>query len=285
MMGRRPRRSRTLGRKGNSRRPHPETDVTGSSAESRRTRDAHHERNGAGVPECGHEEESVPLARTTGPAIDIDAALRGVLTLGWLEADDVRQEPLPESFQRECGEVVGRMRARFENRQVADIPGVSENRSMFHRLGIDPTKTRPSSEALLRRVLKGQDLPSINPIVDVCNLASLEFQLPLGLYDRREIRGPVFARLGRKGEGYDGIRKAHVNLGDRPLLADDDGAFGAPTSDSARTQVTDATKTLLVIVYRPLARPGEDLSSMLARVADLLARYCGATVRLVQTLR
>jgi DNA/RNA-binding domain of Phe-tRNA-synthetase-like protein len=156
---------------------------------------------------------------------------------------------------------------------------------MFHRLGVDPTKTRPSSEALLRRVMKGQGLPEINAIVDVCNLASLEHQLPLGLYDRREIRGPVFARLGRKGEGYDGIRKAHVNLSERPLLADDDGAFGAPTSDSARTQVTDRTNALLVIVYRPLSRPGEDLSSMLERVADLLSRYCGATVRLVHTLR
>jgi DNA/RNA-binding domain of Phe-tRNA-synthetase-like protein len=156
---------------------------------------------------------------------------------------------------------------------------------MFHRLGIDPTKTRPSSEALLRRVLKGLGLPEINTIVDVCNLASLEHQLPLGLYDRKEVRGPVFARLGRKGEGYDGIRKAHVNLSDRPMLADDDGAFGAPTSDSARTQITGSTNALLVIVYRPLARSSEDLSSMLGRVADLLARHCGATVRVVHTIR
>jgi len=265
--------------------PALETVVSGSAVEPCRARGAHSRRHRAGVPECGHEETQVPLARTTGSAIDIDAALRGVLTLGWLEADDVRQEPLPEAYRRECDEVVARTRTRFEHRQAGDIPGVAENRSMFHRLGVDPTKTRPSSEALLRRVLKGQDLPSINPVVDVCNLASLEFQLPLGLYDRGEIRGPVFARLGRKGEGYDGIRKAHVNLSGRPLLADDDGAFGAPTSDSARTQVTEATKTLLVIVYRPLARPGEDLSSMLGRVADLLARYCGATVRVVQTLR
>jgi len=227
----------------------------------------------------------VTLARTSGSTIEIDAALKGVLTLGWLEADGVRVEPLPEEYARERDEVVERMRARFADRAAADIPGVAENRSMFHRLGVDPTKTRPSSEALLRRVLKGQDLPEINAVVDVCNLASLEFQLPLGLYDRRRLKGPVFARLGRKGEGYDGIRKGRVNLTDRPLLADDEGAFGAPTSDSARTQVTEATNALLVIVYRPLSRPGEALSSMLARVADLLARYCSATVRVVHTLR
>jgi DNA/RNA-binding domain of Phe-tRNA-synthetase-like protein len=227
----------------------------------------------------------VPLARSTGPTIEIDETLRGVLTLGWLEADGVRHDALPEAWARERDEVIARLRSRFDGRSAGDIPGVAENRTMFHRLGIDPTKTRPSSEALLRRVLKGLALPEIHPVVDVCNLASLEHQLPLGLYDRKEVRGPVFARLGRKGEGYDGIRKGHVNLSDRPLLADDDGAFGAPTSDSARTQVTENTNALLVIVYRPLARPGEDLSSMLERVADLLARYCGATVRLVHTLR
>ncbi len=227
----------------------------------------------------------MPLARTGGSTLEIDAALKGVLTLGWLEADGVRVEPLPESYASERDEVIARVRARSEGRAAGDLPGVAENRTMFHRLGVDPTKTRPSSEALLRRVLKGQGLPSINAVVDVCNLASLEFQLPLGLYDRRQLRGPVFARLGRKSEGYDGIRKGHVNLEGRPLLADDDGAFGAPTSDSARTQVTEATNALLVIVYRPLARPGEDLSSMLARVADLLARYCSATVRVVHTLR
>lgn len=226
----------------------------------------------------------MPLARSTGATIEIDETLRGVLTLGWLEADGVGHDELPADYTRERDEVIARLRTRYESRSASDIPGVAENRTMFHRLGIDPTKTRPSSEALLRRVLKGQSLPQIHPVVDACNLASLEYQLPLGLYDRSQVRGPVFARLGRKGEGYDGIRKAHVNLTERPLLADDDGAFGAPTSDSARTQVTGDTKALLVIVYRPLSRPGEDLSSMLARVADLLARYCGATVRLVHTL-
>lgn len=227
----------------------------------------------------------MPLARSTGLTLEIDEALRGALTIGWLEADEVRHDPLPAAFASERDEVLARLRSRFDGRSAGDIPGVSENRTMFHRLGVDPTKTRPASEALLRRVLKGLSLPEIHPAVDVCNLASLEHQLPLGLYDRGEVRGPVFARLGRKGEGYDGIRKGHVNLTARPLLADDDGAFGAPTSDSARTQVTEATNALLVIVYQPLSRPGEALSSMLGRVADLLARYCGATVRLVHTIR
>jgi DNA/RNA-binding domain of Phe-tRNA-synthetase-like protein len=136
---------------------------------------------------------------------------------------------------------------------------------MFHRLGVDPTKSRPASEALLRRVLQGKGLPLIHPAVDVCNLASLEHQLPLGLYDRAHVKGPIYARVGRAGEGYEGIRRGRVNLTGRVLLADDDGAFGAPTADSARTQLTAGTRAVLAVIYCPTERPSEHLSAMLAR--------------------
>ena len=69
-------------------------------------------------------------------------------------------------------------------------------RTMYKRVGLDPTKTRPSSEALLRRVRKGDSLPRINSMVDVCNWCSLEFQLPYGLYDAAQIDGDVELRIG-----------------------------------------------------------------------------------------
>ena len=75
---------------------------------------------------------------------------------------------------------------------------------MYKRVGLDPTKRRPSSEALLRRVRKGDPLPRINSMVDVCNWCSLEFQLPYGLYDAAQIEGDVVLRLGREGESYPG---------------------------------------------------------------------------------
>lgn len=224
------------------------------------------------------------IARTGGLTLEVDEALRGVLTLGWLEADGVKPEPLAESFAQERDEIGEQLRTRHAGRSPGDIPGVAENRAMFHRLGVDPTKTRPSSEALLRRVLQGKALPSIHPVVDVCNLASLQHQFSLGLYDRDLVRNAVFARLGRMGEGYDGIRKGRVNLANRPLLADDDGPFGAPTSDSARTQVTPGTTAVLAVVFGPAERSSADLSAMLGRLADLLSRYCSATVRIVHTL-
>lgn len=222
-------------------------------------------------------------ARAGGLALEMDDALRGIVALGWLEADGLQGAPLGEAFAAERDESIRSMMRRFEGRAAADIPGVAETRGMFHRLGVDPTKSRPASEALLRRVLQGKGLPQIQPAVDVCNLASLEHQLPVGLYDRANVKGAIYARIGRPNEGYEGIRKGRVNLAGRPLLADDEGAFGAPTADSARTQVTAATRAVLAVIYCPAERPNQQLSLMLARVADLIARHCGATVHLVQT--
>jgi DNA/RNA-binding domain of Phe-tRNA-synthetase-like protein len=218
-----------------------------------------------------------------GLTLEMDDALKGIVVMGWLEADGLNGEPLGDAFAGERDASIRELLRRTGGRAAADLPGVAETRSMFHRLGVDPTKSRPASEALLRRVLQGKGLPVIHPAVDVCNLASLEHQLPIGLYDRALVKGPIVARLGRQGEHYEGIRKGAVNVAGRPMLADDDGAFGAPTSDSARTQVTDSTRALLAVIYCPVDRPGDALSAMLARVADLLARHCGATVHIVQT--
>lgn len=128
-------------------------------------------------------------------------------------------------------------------------------RTMYKKVGIDPTKTRPSNEALLRRVRKGDAIPRINSAVDIVNWCSLEFQLPYGLYDASKIQGAVTMRLGREGEKYAGIRKDDVNIGGRITVADEAGAFGNPTSDSARTMVTPATTGLLVVVYAPIEVP------------------------------
>jgi DNA/RNA-binding domain of Phe-tRNA-synthetase-like protein len=118
----------------------------------------------------------------------------------------------------------------------------------------------------------------VNLAVDICNLSSLEHQLPLGLYDREHVKGAVQARAGRAGEGYPGIRKQRVNLGGRLLLADDEGPFGAPTSDSERTSVTVTTTRLLVVVFCPVERADGHLPTMLEHIAGRLTRHASARV-------
>jgi DNA/RNA-binding domain of Phe-tRNA-synthetase-like protein len=149
-------------------------------------------------------------------------------------------------------------------------------RTMYKRVGLDPTKRRPSSEALLRRVRKGDPLPRINSMVDVCNWCSLEFQLPYGLYDAAHIDGDVVLRLGTPGESYPGIRKDDVHVGGRITLADRLGPFGNPTSDSARTMVTTATTRALVVVFAPFELDERRVSHVLDVTAQRMNEFTGA---------
>ena len=156
-------------------------------------------------------------------------------------------------------------------------------RTMYKRVGIDPTKTRPSSEALLRRVRKGDTLPRINSMVDVCNWCSFEFQLPYGLYDAAHIHGDVTLRIGREGESYPGIRKDDVHVGGRIALVDASGPFGNPTSDSARTMVTRATTRGLLVMFAPREVDVRRLTHVMDVTSERMQQYtgCRESARLV----
>jgi DNA/RNA-binding domain of Phe-tRNA-synthetase-like protein len=148
-------------------------------------------------------------------------------------------------------------------------------RTMYKRVGLDPTKTRPSSEALLRRVRKGDSLPRINSMVDVCNWCSLEFQLPYGLYDAAHIDGDVELRIGGPGESYPGIRKDDVHVDGRIALVDRLGPFGNPTSDSARTMVTTATTQAMLVVFAPREVDRSRLDTVLNATAGRMIEFTG----------
>ena len=187
-----------------------------------------------------------------------------------------------------CG---GALNARHDTRLDAPLAQAEEAarrappderqavRTMYRRLGIDPTKTRPSSEALLRRVKKGDHLPRINTLVDICNWCSLELQLPYGLYDLSRIEPPIELRLGEDGEQYEGIRKDAVHVGGRPTLADQRGPFGNPTSDSARTMVTEATSEVLCVVFAPADLAAPELQRVLDLTAGRFQAFAGAGER------
>ena len=183
--------------------------------------------------------------------------------LWWEAATVVEHEPRLDSL---LADAAARVRAHPPEESGAV-------RTMYKRIGLDPTKTRPSNEALLRRVRKGQPLPRVNSLVDVINWCSVEFQLPYGLYDRAHIHGAITLRLGREGEEYDGIRKDTVHVAGRMTVADERGPFGNPTSDSARTMVTPATRDALVVVFAPVvvaaARLAQVLDATAARLADI----------------
>ena len=174
-------------------------------------------------------------------------------------------------LDRPLREAAAAMRASIES---ADLTAAV--RTMYKRVGLDPTKTRPSSEALLRRIRRGDELPRVNSLVDIINWSSLESQLPFGLYDVDRIQGEVVLRLGRPGEEYAGIRKDVVHVAGRLTLADDLGPFGNPTSDSARTMVTPATTRALVVIFAPASVSESAVDRVRQRTEERIAEYCQA---------
>jgi DNA/RNA-binding domain of Phe-tRNA-synthetase-like protein len=162
---------------------------------------------------------------------------------------------------------------RHKSQPLSEIPTVKAVRSIFHKTGVDPTRYRPSSEALLRRVVKGKGLYFINSVVDVVNYFSLKTLLPMGVFDTERVKPPVEFRTGRGGETYQGVGRDVLNLEGFPLLADAEGPFGSAVSDSVRTRVTDSTTRILWAIFVP---PGE--SPDFEEFVALMIRFNGGEV-------
>jgi DNA/RNA-binding domain of Phe-tRNA-synthetase-like protein len=198
------------------------------------------------------------------------------LQLAAAQFEDVDLSRDRSQLQTELDGVCDSLRKRYRGAAWLEIPGVAETRALYKAIGLDPTKVRPSSEALLRRVLKGQALYRVNLLVDAVNLCSLDFQLSYGLYDLGQLTPPLDARIGRPGENYPGIRKGPVHLEGRICLADATGPFGNPSSDSARAAITEDTRTALVVVFAPAGLAKESLAERLDQTVERVARLTGA---------
>jgi DNA/RNA-binding domain of Phe-tRNA-synthetase-like protein len=209
---------------------------------------------------------------------DVHPDLRAIVAPAWLAVDGVNVLERDQRMDAPIAESVARLRA------ATDLDAaIGRVRTMYRRVGLDPTKTRPSSEALLRRLRRGEPLPRVNAAVDICNWCSVEAQVPFGLYDRGRIEGDAVAlRLGHDGEGYAGIRKDHVNVGGRLTLADGQGPFGNPTSDSARTMVTPETTRLVVVIFAPADSPAGSIAAVVETTAERILTFLGGseTVRI-----
>ncbi|HEV2216919.1 MAG TPA: phenylalanine--tRNA ligase beta subunit-related protein [Candidatus Dormibacteraeota bacterium] len=173
-----------------------------------------------------------------------------------------------EDFELEVARAAQAVRA-------GTIGDVGRARALYRRYGTDPTRMRPSNEALLRRLRKGDALPRVNSLVDVANALSVQLQVPVGLYDLEKARGDQLTiRLGADGEGYSGIGKEHVNVAGRICVADAEGPCGNPSADSARTMITTNTERAAWIYFLPVTDDEID------RTAELVAVFGRGLVRM-----
>jgi len=166
----------------------------------------------------------------------------------------------------------------FSSQQLASIramqnqsmpPGFAWTRQLYSSLHIDPTKHRPSSEALLRRLRAKNDFPAVNPAVDLTNLLSLKFQICYGLYDLDQVDGPIVITLGDENDRYQGIRKETLNFKGKIILRDADGAFGNPSADSLRTSVKGSSRDILQVLF---FHPGDPMKGKIMAETMVLFR-------------
>jgi DNA/RNA-binding domain of Phe-tRNA-synthetase-like protein len=210
---------------------------------------------------------------------EIGTDVAGRVRIGLLTLEGVSVRERDDALEAEVGRVCASFRERYGTGLSSEVPGAADARTLYKALGIDPTKTRPSNEALLRRALKGEALYRINTLVDALNLVSLREQLPFGLYDLEQVRPPVVLRKGAPGEAYEGIRKGTVSVEGRPTLVDATGPFGNPSSDSLRTSITLATRDAFVVAYAPAGYTSGRLTGVLDATAETLTRFCGGELR------
>lgn len=172
----------------------------------------------------------------------------------------------------ECAEHYAEL---YPSTPIGEIPGVQQARQFFRAIGIDPTKRRPSSEALLHRALKKKALYSINNLVDVGNWCSLDFLLPTCIYDADNISGQVTMRLGRAGESFPALNGREIDFTDRFVLVDSQGPFGSPMTDSQRTAVSLQTTNAVLGIWAPDSKDPGELQEQAELFGERAVQFCG----------
>lgn len=195
--------------------------------------------------------------------------------IGIVRLAQVRIEASGPGLREKMRAAGDEIRFRHTGKPPGSIDRVVTVRSMYRALHVDPHHTRPSSEALLRRLLRGEPLPEINCIVDAANLWSVTTLCPVGLYDAGTLDGEICFHLGNEGSGYEGIRKDWVNVSKRPVLEDAIGPFGNPTSDSRRAAVTEGTSSLMVIAFQPPSFPQGEVDLLQAELQETQEWWTG----------
>ena len=206
--------------------------------------------------------------------IRIAKEFEGAARIGILQMDGLRVQESPDELKAMLNGLADESARKYKDQALGEIATVQKIRAIFHRAGLDPTRYRPSSESLLRRAVKGKGLYFINSIVDLINYFSLKTLWPIGLYDADKLKPPITWRIGRESESYEGIGRDRLNLAHFPLLADEEGPFGSPISDSMRTRVTQDCTRILWITFAPA---GSSIRHL--QFAETMQRFNGGAVR------
>jgi DNA/RNA-binding domain of Phe-tRNA-synthetase-like protein len=161
----------------------------------------------------------------------------------------VTNSPYSQELWDEIHEWEQRFRRDLTTESLKELSGIAATRRVYKACGKDPSRYRPASEQLIRRMLQGKELYQIDTLVDLVNLASIVYGYSIGGFDADKIVGDTLTLgIGREGEPYEGIGRGLLNIAGLPVYRDQQGGVGTPTSDNERTKMTLATSHLLVLI-------------------------------------
>jgi DNA/RNA-binding domain of Phe-tRNA-synthetase-like protein len=181
--------------------------------------------------------------------------------------------------------VYGEVRAKYNIETLKDNPVVRAYRDFYWKLDIDPTKTRPSGEALLRRVLHGEELPRISNVVDAYNLASMKAIIPISGFDKDRLNPPFQVRFANNGEAFTGIGMSKpLILTDKMLVLADERQVLCiyPYRDSEYTKITEQTKNVAIVGY---GAPGIEENQLIEAVETTISYIKTVSDGKIQTIR
>jgi len=179
-----------------------------------------------------------------------------------------------EALWKEIEALGKQFRTELTTESLKEIASIAATRRVYKACGKDPSRYRPASEALIRRVLQGKELYQRDTLVDLVNLASIAFGYSIGGFDADKFVGDTLTLgIGREGEPYEGIGRGLINIHGLPVYRDAAGGVGTPTSDNERTKMQLSTTHLVVLIN------GYDGNEQRVRqnaeyIQALLRKYC-----------
>lgn len=220
----------------------------------------------------------------------IDDQICSLLRNAWIGLGFITNVTVQKSSNEQINElknIENYIRSEFNVENIIKHPIIRAYRDFYWSIGIDPTKQRPSSEALIRRILQNKNIPIINNVVDAGNMASLITFIPIGLYDTDNVEGTITLRLSKNNEYFTPIGgKREIIKEGQPVLADNKQIIHLyPHRDSSETMITDKTKNILVLSLG-VPNINEDLiDKSLKKTLELITKYSGGQIIKIQTIK
>ena len=182
--------------------------------------------------------------------------------------------PYSEALWQEIQVLEQKFRNELTPDSLKEIPSILATRRVYKACGKDPSRYRPASEALIRRMLQGKELYQKDTLVDLVNLASIAYGYSIGGFDADRFVGDTLTLgIGREGEPYEGIGRGLINIHGLPVYRDAEGGVGTPTSDNERTKMTLDTRHLVVLI-NGYDGNRQRVSENAEYIQALLRKYC-----------